>query len=95
MKCLFNSTAEQELNEAIDFYDQQQHGLGDQFFEEIQAAVRQISEHPRTWEKIDSKTHRFLTNRFPYGILYRIHSDHIRIMAVMHLRRKPNYWNNR
>jgi len=63
MKCLFNSTAEQELNEAIDFYAQQQHGLGEQFSQEIQAAIRQISEHPGTWEKIDSKTHRFLTNR--------------------------------
>jgi plasmid stabilization system protein ParE len=95
MKCLFNSTAEQELNEAIDFYDQQQHGLGDRFSEEIQATVRQVSEHPRTWEKIDFKTHRFLTNRFPYGILYRIHSDHIRIIAVIHLHRKPDYWKDR
>jgi len=95
MKCRFNSLAEQELNEAIDFYNHQQTGLGDRFFQEIQAAVRQITEHPNTWEKIDSKTHRFLTNRFPYGVLYRIHSDHIRIVAVTHLRRKPDYWQDR
>lgn len=95
MKGLFNSPAEQELSDAISFYDQQQRGLGDRFFEEIQAAIHQISAHPQTWEKIDAKTHRFLTNRFPYGILYRIHSDHIRIVAVTHLSRKPDYWKKR
>ena len=29
-------------------------------------------------EKLDSKTHRSLTDKFPYGVLYRIQDDHIR-----------------
>ena len=92
MKCLFHSTAEQDLSDAIDFYDQKQLGLGDRFFKEIQTAVHQISAYPHAWEQVDAQTHRCLTHRFPYGILYRIKSDHVRIIAIMHLRRKPNYW---
>lgn len=44
---------------------------------------------------MDGQTHRCLTNKFPYGVLYRIKYDHIRIIAVMHLRRKANYWQKR
>jgi hypothetical protein len=40
-------------------------------------------------------TRRCLTNKFPYGILYRIVENNIRIMAVMNLHRKPGYWKNR
>jgi hypothetical protein len=31
-------------------------------------------------------------NRFPYAILYRIASDEVQIVAVMHLHRRPGYW---
>ncbi len=58
-------------------------------------AIQQICEHPLAWEQMDSQTHRFLTNRFPFGVLYRIKEDHIRIIAIMHLRRKPDYWQDR
>jgi hypothetical protein len=49
----------------------------------------------RFWYEVDTQTHRFLTNRFPFGVLYRIKDDHIRIIAVMHLRWKPDYWQSR
>ena len=34
-------------------------------------------------------------HRFPYGIVYRVQSGHISIVAVMHLHRDPQYWENR
>ena len=30
--------------------------------------------------------------RFPYGLIYRIQSDRVVIVAVMHLKRRPFYW---
>lgn len=95
MKHFFHPAAEIEISDAIEFYERQQPGLGRRLFEEVQTAIRQICEQPMAWEKMDTQTHRCLTNRFPYGVLYRIKPDHIRIIAVMHLRRKPGYWNNR
>lgn len=32
---------------------------------------------------------------FPYGIVYRIDEDFIYVLAVMNLRRRPNYWLDR
>jgi len=95
MKYYFHPAAETELLNAVEFYELQQPELGRRLSEEIQTAIHQICEHPLAWEKMDAETHRCLTNRFPYGVLYRIKSDHIRIIAIMHLRRKPTYWNKR
>jgi len=30
--------------------------------------------------------------RFPYQLLYRVDGEEIRILAVMHKRRRPLYW---
>ena len=92
MKYFFHEAAEVEYMDAVDFYESCQTGLGGKLFNEIQTIIRQICEAPQVWEKIDNQTHRCLTNRFPYAVLYRVKSDHIRIIAIMHLRQKPDYW---
>lgn len=38
------------------------------------------------------RTCRCLLNRFPYGVLYRVDIDAIRVGAVMHLNRDPKNW---
>ena len=95
MKYLFHEAAEAEYMDAVNFYENRQPGLGRKLFSEIQAILQQICENPEVWEKIDDQTHRCLTNRFPYAVLYRVKSDHIRIISIMHLRRKPDYWQGR
>ena len=95
MKFSFHEAAEDELISAIEYYESCQSGLGLCFSEEVYAAIRRVCKFPFAWESLDSKTRRCLTNRFPYGILYRISEKEIRIMAVMNLHRKPECWKNR
>lgn len=95
MKYSFHEIAEKELFDAIEYYEECQSGLGLRFSEEVFASIERTCEHPYAWTCIDTQTRRCLTSKFPYGILYRIVNDHIRIMAVMHLHRKPSYWQNR
>ena len=95
MNYSFHESAEKELFSAIEFYEERQPGLGLRFSEEVKATIERICAHPYTWAKIDSKTRRCLTSRFPYGILYRVVSNHIQILTIMHLHRKPNYWSDR
>ncbi len=33
--------------------------------------------------------------RFPYALLYRVDPDEVIVEATMHLRRHPDYWQNR
>ncbi len=92
MKYYFHEKAEAEFLKAIEYYENCKNGLGIKFAEEVYAAIKRACDFPHAWTKIDYRTHRCLTNKFPYGILYRIMDDHIRIMAVMNLHRKPDYW---
>jgi len=95
MRYSFHETAEKEFFAALEYYEECQPGLGLRFSEEVYATIERICEYPYAWSGIDVKTRRCLTNKFPYGILYRVIGDDIRIMAVMHLHRKPGYWKNR
>jgi toxin ParE1/3/4 len=40
-------------------------------------------------------THRFLLQRFPYEIVYKIYPDVVLIIAVAHNKRRPGYWRHR
>jgi len=44
------------------------------------------------WRKISGHFRRCLIDRFPYGIIYVVDEREIFIAAVMHLKRKPEYW---
>ena len=92
MNYYFHEEAVSELMQAIDYYENCEYELGKRFAEEVYSAIKRACDFPLAWEKLDSKTHRCLTDKFPYAILYRISDDHIRIMAIMNLHRKPGYW---
>ncbi len=95
MKYSFHEAAEKEFFTAIEYYEECQLGLGLKFSEEIINTIERMCNYPHIGTKIDSKTRRCLANKFPYGILFRVVDNHIRIMAIMHLHRKPDYWKNR
>ena len=92
MKYFFHEDAEYEFLKAVDYYETCEEGLGLRFAQEIYSAIKRACDFPLAWEKIDSKTDRCLTDKFPYGVLYRVVGNHIRIMAIMNLHRLPNYW---
>lgn len=91
----FHPEASQEFLDAIKHYEACESGLGYDFFVEVHSGVDHILAHPKAWPVLDGDIRRFLTNRFPYGILYSIETDRIFILAVMHLHREPGYWKHR
>jgi len=92
---VLHSAAEAEMRAAADYYETCHPGLGDRFLEEIALAGGRIAEHPEAWPVISGKIRRCLLNRFPFCLLYCIEAKRIYVLAVMHLRREPNYWQNR
>jgi len=91
----FLAAADEEMNAAARYYEQQVPGLGHQFLDELEWAVRRIHEHPKSGAILHGSIRRMLLLRFPFGLLYRIDEDVILVLAVMHLRRRPDYWKNR
>jgi plasmid stabilization system protein ParE len=95
MRYIFHPEAKNELNQVVDYYENCQPGLGLDFLEEVYAAIQRILLFSEAWTELSSNTRRCLVNRFPYGIIYQRKSDLIRIIAIMHLNKKPGYWKER
>ena len=95
MSVLFHPEAETEFLAAIDWYEERSVGLGTDFAAEIHAAIQRAITMPPAWPRIEGDIRRVLANRFPYGVLYAIDGRSIYILAVMHLRRQPDYWRAR
>ena len=91
----FLRPAELEMLDAARYYELQAPGLGDDFLDKIDAAVRDIGTNPSRWPIIQSDIRRRLIHRFPYALLYRVDPDEVVIQATMHLHRRPDYWIDR
>ncbi|CAB1066134.1 hypothetical protein D1BOALGB6SA_10933 [Olavius sp. associated proteobacterium Delta 1] len=97
MNIRFLEPAAAELYEAIVYYNIQRNGLGLEFAKEVEDTIERIKQTPEAWTTISTSKHarRCLTNRFPYGIIYQIRDNTILIVAVMHLKRRPQTWQSR
>jgi hypothetical protein len=91
----FHPEARAEYREAAAFYESRQSGLGGKFTIEVEGAIHRILENPERFRILSGEVRTHRTNIFPYSVLYNIGSGFILIIAVMHLRRKPGYWQHR
>jgi toxin ParE1/3/4 len=91
----FHPEAEAEFLEAIEYYEERERGLGYDLSIEVFATIQNIITYPSAWPVVEEGVRRCLVNRFPYGVIYSIEQDEIFILAVMHLRRHPDYWKSR
>jgi plasmid stabilization system protein ParE len=91
----FHPAAEDELNEAADFYDLESPGLGAAFINDIQKAIEDISQFPEAAPLIRGRVRRRLLTKFPYAVIYSLRETEIRILAIAHQKRRPFYWRSR
>lgn len=91
----FHRLAEDELNEAAQYYDLEESGLGAAFLDEVDRSLQAIEAQPEAGMVLLGEVRRRLLRRFPYALLYKIKPNGIRILAVMNLRRRPTYWRGR
>ncbi len=87
--------AELELNEAADFYDLENPGLGSTLIDEFERAVATIREHPEAGPVILGRVRRWGMLRFPCSLVYSVREHELRILAVAHQKRRPFYWRGR
>lgn len=84
-----------EYDEAKEFYETEQPGLGYKFEEQIRLSLLRIQQHPQAWPPERKEIRRYIVHKFPYKILYSIQEDKIVVLAFAHLHRQPAYWIDR
>lgn len=66
MNFFFHNEAEDEFNNAIDYYEKVQKGLGYDFAIEVYETLEKIRAFPKAWSILEDDIRRCLTKRFPY-----------------------------
>lgn len=92
---LIRAEAEEDLNQAYQWYESQRKGLGDDFLLCVEGGLARIARNPQRFRKIHDEIRRILIDRFPYGIYFIEDEERISVLAVLHVRRNPSIWKGR
>jgi mRNA-degrading endonuclease RelE of RelBE toxin-antitoxin system len=95
MKIEILQIARLEFENAQEFYELEQSGLGARFENEIRQALLRIQQYPKVWSAKRKEIRRYFIHKFPYKIIYSIQKEIIVVLAFAHLHRKPDYWLDR
>jgi plasmid stabilization system protein ParE len=87
--------AQQEYDDAVDWYESQRSGRGVLFLERIHDTLDQISANPEWYPIVQDDIRRAVVRRYPFIILFRIRPRRIVIVAVFHTSRDPGVWQRR
>ena len=92
--------AEAEVDEAMQWCDRQEYGVGARFVAAVGEGFGKIAEHPERYPECatlrdGSVLRRMLLTRFPYAIVYHVESAAVVVVAVAHGARRPGYWRGR
>jgi toxin ParE1/3/4 len=95
VKVSLHPQADTEFLHAQQRYTDVSATLGRRFYDEITSVFRRVIEHPLRYKQFDPPARRLFANGFPYAVIYVARPDAIWIIAVMHVRREPDYWKGR
>jgi len=87
--------AQQELDEAVSYYNGQVAGLGNAFLLETIASIERIRQFPDAWHPLGENVRRCRLRRFSYGLIYHADETGVLVVAVAHTHRRPDYWRDR
>jgi toxin ParE1/3/4 len=91
----FHPDARDELQAAVTWYDAEHAGLGAVFASAVERTIRQAASAPAAGTPIGPDLRRWLVPSFPYAILCAVEPALLRVMAIAHFRRRPDYWKAR
>lgn len=95
MKLRILEEAQQDLEAAVDYYNGESSGLGYEFADEFYHTINRVVDNPDAWHLLSQRTRRCLTHRFPFAVIYQMCDTCILVVAVMHLKRHPDFWKGR
>ncbi len=90
MNVMLYPKAQNELLQAIEFYEQQLNGLGGLFSREVSESIDLIRLYPEGYPLITKQTRKCSLRKFPYLVLYGIIDNVIIISAIAHQHRHPH-----
>ena len=92
MRIVVLPEAADEFDDATDYYEQRQPGLGHRFRDEVDRHIRWISAHAELARLRPGGYRRVNLKVFPYYVAYLLREDAVWVLAIAHGHRKPEFW---
>ena len=85
--------ADRELTDATIYYAHEASpALALAFVAEFERTLGLLCSHPYLAAVWHNNRRRFPLRRFPFSIIYYVHDNELRVIALAHHRQKPAYW---
>lgn len=91
----YHPAARAEVRRALKFYQKESLQAAEDFVAFLDDAIELVVSEPLIGHPFRGGCRRKVFTQFPYSLIYRLVGDDIQIVAVMHHRRKPDYWMKR
>ncbi len=89
---IFDPLAKREYEDAFEYFEAQEKGLGEKLRRAMWAAIAILERFPEIGEEVRPGIRKILLRRFPYKLIYSVTDDAVYIIAVAHGHREPDYW---
>ena len=94
-KLIITRSAQNDVLDAADWYENQQEGLGKAFMLSIEKKITLILKNPLAFAKIYYQIRKANTQKFPYSLFYKTEENEVVIFAVIHNSRDEKNWQDR
>ena len=84
-----------ELDEAVDWYEKRQEGLGLELKETVDRMLARVVASPEQFRQVRGATRRAVLRRFPYTFYFLSEPQAIIVVAVFHGKRDPRHLEGR
>ena len=96
MRISLNAQAELELVEGAAYYAREANAeIANAFISEFDRSAKLLGEFPKLGSTWRGRIRRLPLRRFPYSIVYYLRDSEVRILAIAHQRRSPDFWRGR
>ena len=95
LKIRFYPEAAEEAERAAAWYSQHSRIASESFVVEIDRAIEEILQSPHAWPPYRQIYRRRVLSRFPFSVVYRIKENVIEVVAIVHDKKRPGYFENR
>lgn len=92
MTSIFDPFAAREHEDAVEYYEAQEAGLGERFRRAVSEALSIVERNPATGDEVRRGIRKILLRRFPYKLINSEVGEGLHVIAVAHGHREPEYW---
>jgi plasmid stabilization system protein ParE len=89
---IFHESVKADYDEAYEWYEEQQEGLGERFLSAFRSKMEQIAQRPEVYgEKAKKKYREAALDVFPFSIVYKVYKREkkIFVISIQHHKRHP------